>query len=263
MLGVDHGPTGSGLLRSRHMAVSKFRRRALVVGGLLVVVALPLRFRRALRFIYRRLRGRNANLTVMRDTAGREALLMGTIHNRHMDTPGYGLSEVQAMVQNVDFELVAVEVIPSEIDKGFYGEGQIEMPVVTLTARERNIRVVGIDESPSLGWGNRHNRMNEHIDSIIADIHWQRVLIVAGSGHMPSFSDVFMAAGFIEVDVDDDTKNRWFTPPEPQPWPAGLLEALEQAMARRGTDDDELRLRNSRQQTIDAIRAGTPRAGCR
>jgi hypothetical protein len=71
--------------------------------------------------------------------------LLGSIHKDHRVSKDYSLWHIAAVIEHLKPDLLLVESRPEELAKDNWGDGPIEMPFTSLTARSLGIAVDGID----------------------------------------------------------------------------------------------------------------------
>jgi len=162
--------------------------------------------------------------------SGQVVFLAGTTHQYHYDDPAYSIWHVKAIVTGLDVDAVFVEMMPDAVSEARYGEGPVEMPFITLAAREAGIDVKGIDAGWDGGWRGRQAQMFANAQANMAGR--KRVLVTSGFMHVHQFEEQFQSVGFVPVPWPEAERQRLFEREVPHTWPVGLADALREAIAR-------------------------------
>jgi hypothetical protein len=182
---------------------------------------------------------------------GRDVYLLGTIHGDHLSSSAYSLAHLQAVIANLKPDLLLLESRPEELAKGNWGDGPIEMPVASLTARDLGIPVAGIDwwqkssSKPGTTDPDRDDRMAQNVLSQLPG--HSSVLILVGYSHVAELRTRLAAAGFSEERFDRNRKGELFsTGGRFAKFPPGLKSTLEKCITlleaeRREETDTEWR----------------------
>ncbi len=78
-------------------------------------------------------------------TATPRAVVVGTIHDSHLTTPGYALGVLSEIVDAYRPDLILLEIRPEAFAKGQYEEGPLEMTYIASVAASAGIPAEGID----------------------------------------------------------------------------------------------------------------------
>jgi len=132
------------------------------------------------------------------DGQNRYVYMLGAIHGAHLEAEWYSLLHLQALIENLSPDLLLVESRPEELTKDNWGDGPIEMPFASLTARSLDIEVQGIDwwteESLHGDDTEREDRMFQNILQHLSG--HQAVLILTGWSHVGGFKQRLQSAGY-------------------------------------------------------------------
>lgn len=74
-----------------------------------------------------------------------EAVVVGTIDKSHLTEPGYPLSQLAALIEGYQPDLVLVEIRPEPFRQGHYEDGPFEMTYVTWLVQKQGSVVAPID----------------------------------------------------------------------------------------------------------------------
>jgi hypothetical protein len=184
---------------------------------------------------------RDAEFLRLTDRSGDEVYLLGTIHGDHLTTPGYSLWNVGAVVTRLHPDLLLVEERPDFVAKGHLGDGPVEMPFASLTAKADGIAVEGMDwfvmdASHQVDPPAREDHMFANI--AVALPGHRKVLILTGFSHLEAFAPKLAALGWTAAPFAAADKERLFdTDGEPSTFPPGMTQAIQQRI-----DDAEIEM---------------------
>ena len=157
-------------------------------------------------------RARDANFVRLARPDGPTVYLLGTIHNRHLDTEEYSLLHVQAVIQHLRPDLLLVESRPEELAKGYLADGPIEMLFANLQAREAGIQVEGMDwwTKEHLGLRSSSEQREDRMAANILARLPERgvVLVLTGISHVAEFVPRLAKAGYQEAPFPEAEKRR-------------------------------------------------------
>lgn len=243
---------------------------AIIVLALGLFVAFNAELRNFLLYSVAPERARNANFIQMTVPAreGPSLFLLGTIHGRHLNTESFSLTHLEAVIRHLEPDLLLVESRPEEIAAGHWGDGPIEMPFASLTARALGISVDGIDWWVPRTDGRRTDANRD--DQIFRRLEERLpnsgvVLILIGYSHIPELVDRLSSRGFVDVHLANEEKQRLFDTSElTLLFPEGMTEAIEERIRLEEanvaeTEDGEWRqtlnaVISSRQELLSVIR---------
>lgn len=206
--------------------------------------------------------------------SGQIVYLLGTIHADHLSTEDYSLLHLEAVIDHLRPDLLLVESRPEELEKDNWGDGPIEMPFASLTARALGIQVAGMD-----WWRkedtrnvlelfiitNSEEREERMMQNILLNLPGRRTaLILTGFSHIEGFRQRLRAAGFAEANFPSEEKRALFdTGGRTFSFPPGLTNYIQkrietdEAAAQAETDPDwRARIEDGiafRQQLLEAI----------
>ncbi len=175
---------------------------------------------------------RDAEFLRFTNRAGDALYLLGTIHGDHLTTPGYSLWNVGAVVRRLHPDLLLVEERPDAVARGHLGDGPVEMPFASLTAKADGIAVEGMDwiamdASHQVDPSAREDHMFANIAAALAG--HRKTLILTGFSHLEAFAPKLTALGWSAAPFASEDKERLFdTTGEPQTFPPGMKQAIEQ-----------------------------------
>jgi hypothetical protein len=198
--------------------VPKLRRIVLfVVGGLLIAGILLIAFNAELRgmlllIVAPQYFRETVFLRFANDT-GQDVYLLGTIHSNHQSTKDYSLLHLQAVLEHLKPDLLLVESRPDELARDNWGDGPIEMPFASLTARAKGVEVQGMDwwvmnDNHQTNSKERENRMFQNILTSLPGHH--TVLILTGFSHVEGFRRRFLASGYRQITFSSSEKQALF-----------------------------------------------------
>lgn len=138
--------------------------------------------------------------------------LLGTLHSTHLKFPWYSLGHIQALIKNLDPDLLLIESRPEELVNGNWGDGPIEMPFAALTAQSLGIEVQGMD------WWKKEDLLSDSTEredrmmqNILAALQGHRiVLILTGWSHVKGFLQRLEKAGYIYIEFPSAEKQKLF-----------------------------------------------------
>lgn len=158
--------------------------------------------------------------------------LLGTMHSAHLNSKGYSLLNIKAVIENVHPDLLLLESRPEELEKGNWGDGPIEMLYSNLTARKLGIAVDGMDwwmegeGKPGTTYEQRDDRMVENILTRIGD--YKSILVLTGHSHIPEFIKRLKAHNFSKVTFKRGDKAKLFALNEEiMFFPLGMAESIK------------------------------------
>jgi len=168
--------------------------------------------------------------------AGEEVYLLGTIHGRHLTTEDYSLVHLQAVLHHLQPDLLLVESRPEELARDNWGDGPIEMPFVSLTARAAGIEVQGMDWWVLREGDHRTNskaREDRMFQNILTHLPGHRkVLILTGFSHVEGFRQRFLANGFRQMPFSSAEKQALFDPSDQTfIFPCGMRYYIQKRIA--------------------------------
>ena len=178
---------------------------------------------------------RDAEFLRFTNAAGEEVYLLGTIHGAHLTTPAYSLWNLGAVVEHLHPDMLLVEERPDAVARGHLGDGPVEMPFASLTARADGIVVEGMDwwtmdAGHQVDPPERDAHMFETIRAALPG--HRRVLILTGFSHVDAFAPRLVALGWRPAAFETADKERLFgAQDEPQTFPPGMTKAIEQRIA--------------------------------
>jgi hypothetical protein len=157
---------------------------------------------------------RNANFVKLTKN-DQEIYLLGTIHSNHLTTKDYSLRHLKAVITNLKPDLVLVESRPEELQKDNWGDGPIEMPFASLTAKSLGMKVDGMDwwDSSNIGSlisdnGERDNRMAQNVlDRVTGH---RKVLVLTGYSHVSELVSRLKKQGYSEASFTNQEKDSLF-----------------------------------------------------
>ncbi|GEM_PF-3641552 len=192
---------------------------------------------------------RNAAFDKYTASTGATVYHLGTIHGQHLETPGFGLGHLQAVIENLRPTLLVVEVQPGEMERKNPASGPVEMPIATLLAEQVGIPVAGIDwwTPAGLALGRRTNddrddKMFENLLSVLPQSG--QVLVLTGFSHLLEFRTRYEKNGFKRQPFSHEEKEAVFAnAPSPFRYPKGtdavFLRAIEWAAQQTANTTDE------------------------
>lgn len=150
------------------------------------------------------------------DSQGYEVYLLGTIHTSHLTTPSYSLLHIQAVLEHLKPDLLLVESRPEELAKDNWGDGPIEMPFASLTARALGIETQGMDwwtkESVTIISSNSDEREDRMFQNILTSLpNHQTVLILTGWSHVKGFQRRLRESGYNDSPFPSAEKKALFS----------------------------------------------------
>jgi len=138
---------------------------------------------------------RNINFYKLQNENIQTIYLLGTIHNEHLSTEEYSFLHIEAIIENLNPDLVLVESRPEELEIDNLGDGPVEMLFANLIAKSINIDVEGIDwwEKEYINPGSSNAmREDKMMKNILNEINgYETVLILTGYSHVPEFLERF------------------------------------------------------------------------
>lgn len=188
-----------------------------VIVGLLVSGALLIAFdseiRSGLFFVINPQAFREAALTRYTDSTGQEIYLLGTVHGAHWTTKDYSALHLQAVLENLQPDLLLVESRPEEIARDNLGDGPFEMLFTNLIAKSKGITVQGMDwwvmsATHEINNDEREDRMFQNIITSLPGHH--TVLILTGFSHVEGFQQRFLASRYHQVAIQLAEKQALF-----------------------------------------------------
>jgi len=177
--------------------------------------------------------GRNGTFKRYRSSQEVDVYHLGTIHGDHLESKGFHLGHLEAVIRNLKPTHLMVEIRPEDLKVGNLAQSPVEMPVATFLARKDGIPVHAIDWWQAGGSGTnsvRDDQMFANFQRVVPSTG--RVLILTGFSHVLEFKPRFAQAGFVEVPMDSETKNALFQgATTPFRFPNGLAEALQASLS--------------------------------
>ena len=211
----------------------------LVAGGLLVAGLSLLAFNAELRgellLLVSPRTFREAEFLRFTSPAGQDVYLLGTIHGGHLTTTGYSLLHLKAVIAHLRPDLLLVESRPEELARDNWGDGPIEMPFASLTARTEGIQVRGMDwwtmtADHQIESDARENRMFQNILAALPG--HRRILILTGFSHVEGFQQRFLANGYSKAAFSSAEKEALFdTAGLTYLFPPGMTHYIEKRIA--------------------------------
>jgi len=171
-----------------------------------------------------------------------DVYLVGTTHLRHYSSSSYGLRHLDALLQNAGADVVFVEARQEEVARGFYGDGPVEMPYIALRAKELQLQVRGYDwwvEKTSEAKATGKTREQHMLDRLLAGLRetsptHRKALVFIGYASFDRLRSRLQEQGFETGALDDDTKDKWFTPTAAEDafrFPAGMADAVQRRVS--------------------------------
>ncbi|MFI4973305.1 MAG: hypothetical protein ACHP84_02065 [Caulobacterales bacterium] len=174
---------------------------------------------------------RDAEFARFADNAGDEVYLLGTIHGGHLTTRDYSLWNVGAVVTHLHPDLLLVESRPAELARDNWGDGPVEAPFASLTARAIGVEVRGMDwwtmnAAHVIDDDNREDRMFGNIAAALPG--HRKALILTGFSHVDAFQKRLLASGYHEAPFASADKEALFDARGlPARFPAGMTRVTQ------------------------------------
>jgi hypothetical protein len=167
--------------------------------------------------------------------------LLGTIHTAHCTSEVYSLWHLDAVIDHLRPDLVLVESRPEELAKDNWGDGPVEMPFASLTARWLGIAVDGVDwwnRSGSQPGTSNPEREDRIFHNTLARLPGHRtVLVLVGYSHVSELRDRLAKAGYENAAFDREEKGALFSTSGRQAiFPPGLKHYLKKYVDATRTD---------------------------
>jgi len=141
---------------------------------------------------------------------GQTIYLLGTLHKTHLNFQWYSLKHIQALIKNLNPDLLLVESKPEELARGNWGDGPTEMPFASLTAQSLGIEVQGMDWWTKEG-NDSEEREEKMAKNILAAVPGHRVvLILTGWSHVKGFLQYLEKAGYTVTKFPSAEKEKLF-----------------------------------------------------
>jgi hypothetical protein len=158
--------------------------------------------------------------------------LLGTIHTVHCTSEAYSLWHLDAVIDHLRPDLVLVESRPEELAKNNWGDGPVEMPFASLTARSLGIAVDGVDwwmRSRSRPGTSNPEREDRIFRNTLARLPGHRnILVLVGYSHVSELRDHLAEAGYADAPFDREEKDALFSTSGRQAiFPPGLKHYLK------------------------------------
>lgn len=170
-----------------------------------------------------------------------EIYLLGTIHGQHLTTKDYSLSHIGSVIKNLNPDLVLVESRPEELAKDNWGDGPLEMPFASLTAKSMGISVGGMDWSDkNVNPGTTNEtRDDKMVTNILQSVKgYRKVLVLTGFSHVPEFTTRLQKEGYKEMAFSNTEKEKLFLTPNTKfLYPKGMSYYIEKKI---NVEKDEL-----------------------
>ncbi len=126
--------------------------------------------------------------------------LLGTVHTDHLASRDYSLWHLGAVVDRLRPDLLLVESRPEELARDNWGDGPVEMPFASLTARAGGIPVEGIDwweragSRPGTSNPGREERMFRNLTERLPGRG--TALVLVGYSHVAELSERLQETGY-------------------------------------------------------------------
>jgi hypothetical protein len=162
---------------------------------------------------------------------GQVVYLLGTTHDRLFDDAAYSIWHVKSALTSLDVDTALVEVLPEDMQGGRVGDGPVEMPFVVGVAREKGLRVAGIDARWDDGWRARQDTMSRRVREGLAGA--RAAVVVCGYMHLRGFrADLLHDAGFVDAPWTTSDAKGAFGHDVVHVLPAGFRAALRDSIVR-------------------------------
>ncbi|MCP4498399.1 MAG: hypothetical protein GY822_00330 [Deltaproteobacteria bacterium] len=202
---------------------------------------------------------RNHNFIRLHHEAHGEVLLLGTTHMRHFTSTDFGLQHLEAILENTKPSQAFVEMQQEEVERGFYGDGPVEMPFIALRSIELGIAVKGFDwwmEKKSDANRTGKKRGEHMFDRLRLTLPKEgRSLVFLGYAQVADLKKRLLGIGFVEKTFTDDEKNTFFAfESHALVFPHGMKEVVRERVVllkKRAEATQSLKWRNDLQRVID------------
>jgi hypothetical protein len=163
---------------------------------------------------------------------GQVVYLLGTIHKDHRTSEAYSLWHIAAVIEHLKPDLLLVESRPEELAKDNWGDGPIEMPFASLTARSLGIAADGIDwwqKAGSRPGTSSPKREDQMFRNCMARLPGHgTVLILVGYSHVAELRERLDRAGYALDSFERQEKQALFSTSDmPTTFPSGLKHYLQ------------------------------------
>lgn len=178
---------------------------------------------------------RRAVFVKLENSKHEQIYLLGTIHDRHLTTASYSLTQIESVVLRLRPGLLLVESRPEELARDNWADGPIEMPVASLTARSAQVGVKGFDwwvadNTHQIDSDERERRMFQNIRDALPDKH--SVLILTGFSHVETFRQELTSIGYSSAPFSSAEKDALFAPVSDRfVFPHGMARYLQRRIA--------------------------------
>jgi hypothetical protein len=200
---------------------------------LAVIVVVPILFSEVRSFILFKLAPAYARDAHFLRLTGNDRVvyLLGTIHTAHCTSEAYSLWHLDAVIDHLRPDLVLVESRPQELARDNWGDGPVEMPFASLTARRLGIAVDGIDwwdKSGSRPGTSNPEREERIFQNTLQRLHGHRTaLVLVGYSHVSELRDRLAQVGYADARFGREEKQALFSTTGRQvTFPPGLKHYL-------------------------------------